>query len=281
MKLTPKKKSLLLTLLLAVTTPIALLMAGISDALTVPRYQISRADFPQLKIDKPLKFALITDLHSCFYGEGQAEIFDVLQREQPDAVLLVGDIYDDKLPPKHTDALLSRFKNTFNAYYVSGNHELYLPPEQYAELERRMAGYGIKMMHGREATLPGSNVHLFGVTDPVREADYRRDLVSTGTAAQADNFNILLSHRPELIHEYQQYPFHLIVSGHAHGGQWRIPFLLNGLIAPEGFFPKYGGGEYRFDNSRLIVSRGLARESTPNVPRVYNKTEVVMIELKP
>ena len=98
---------------------------------------------------------------------------------------------------------------------------------------------------------------------------------------EVGKFSVLLAHRPERIEDYLQYPFDLIVSGHAHGGQWRIPGILNGLLAPnQGFFPPYAGGQYDFADTTLIVSRGLAREST-RIPRIFNRPELVVIDLVP
>jgi hypothetical protein len=95
-----------------------------------------------------------------------------------------------------------------------------------------------------------------------------------------DCFSILLAHRPIHIKTYLQYDFDLVLSGHEHGGQWRIPGILNGLYAPdEEWFPQYAGGSYTFDNGEMIVSRGLAREST-RVPRIFNRPELVIIEVK-
>ena len=91
---------------------------------------------------------------------------------------------------------------------------------------------------------------------------------------------ILLSHHPEYYPRYLEgRNIDLIFSGHAHGGQWRIPFVLNGLYAPDqGLFPKYAGGKYEKDGSVMIVSRGLARETTP-VPRIFNRPEIVIVNI--
>jgi predicted MPP superfamily phosphohydrolase len=91
-----------------------------------------------------------------------------------------------------------------------------------------------------------------------------------------------LSHRPERIDELLPLKPDLVLSGHAHGGQWRIPVLLeNGLLSPnQGLFPIYSNGEYFFGETKLLVSRGLARESTRVIPRVFNRPEIVIITLK-
>ena len=84
----------------------------------------------------------------------------------------------------------------------------------------------------------------------------------------------------ENMKRYQKYDFDLVLSGHAHGGQWRIPGILNGLYVPnQGLFPKYAGGRYDYEGGTMIVSRGLARESTP-IPRIFNRPEVVIVDVK-
>ena len=94
-------------------------------------------------------------------------------------------------------------------------------------------------------------------------------------------FTVLLSHRPERIDELLPPEPDLVVSGHAHGGQWRIPLILeNGFMSPnQGLFPKYTNGEYFFGDTEMILSRGLARETTA-LPRVFNRPEIVMITLR-
>ena len=114
------------------------------------------------------------------------------------------------------------------------------------------------------------------------ETGFAEQLDSLAQAnADFSGFSLLLAHRPARIQQYLSGGYDLVLCGHAHGGQWRIPGILNGLLAPdEGFFPKYAGGTYRFDETTMIVSRGLAREST-RVPRLYNPPELVLVELQP
>ncbi|MCI6317034.1 MAG: hypothetical protein MR877_07735 [Spirochaetia bacterium] len=82
--------------------------------------------------------------------------------------------------------------------------------------------------------------------------------------------------------DYLSYDYDLILAGHAHGGQWKLPFAKNGLYAPmQGLFPKYSGGLYDFkkQGSVLIVSRGLSHQ-IPNIPRFFNPPELVVIEIR-
>lgn len=254
-----------------------------SIKINMVNYHYNTQYFPQLtRQQKTLKIALITDLHSCFYGEQQHEIMDILIEQQPDIILLGGDIYDDVLPQTHTDTLLSQLsslKAKQHIYYVSGNHEWWMPKQEYLQVEQKIRDYGIHILHGEGVNIPQTNLYIYGVADPV-SGEFEQQLNAVGLQAQKHQFNILLTHRPEYIDEYLKYPFHIILSGHTHGGQWRIPKLINGVFAPnQGFLPKYAGGAYDFGQQKLIVSRGLARESTRYIPRIFNRPELVFIEL--
>ena len=124
----------------------------------------------------------------------------------------------------------------------------------------------------------GSTVRIAGLDDAISltRAEWTRRLEALQKEAQDDIFTILLSHRPDRVDRYGG--FNLVLCGHAHGGQVRIPGLLNGLWAPnQGWFPEYAGGEYELDDVRMIVSRGLEKG---RAPRVFNRPELVVIRLE-
>ena len=115
----------------------------------------------------------------------------------------------------------------------------------------------------------------------VGETRWREQLEAVTAALDGEHCSILMTHRPERTEDYAGRGFELVLAGHAHGGQWRLPGLLNGLFAPDqGLFPTYAGGRYALGDTTLLVSRGLAREST-RLPRFYNRPELVMVELRP
>lgn len=250
------------------------LMIAYSYLLKVMDYRISND-----KLDnKRQLIALITDLHGCYYGKNQAWLLDSLQEKQPTMILLGGDIYDDKIPFKHTDILLSQLSAIAPTYYVDGNHENWLDKANYHKAMTNIKSYGIEIIHGKQVMIPNTNIALYGLSDPHGQS-FKDDWQKITAMANQEQFNILLTHRPEYIDDYLKYPFDLILAGHAHGGQWRVPFLINGVYAPnQGFLPKYAGGLYQFENKTLIVSRGLAREST-RVPRIFNRPELVFIDV--
>lgn len=252
---------------------LAVLLAAFDVRLRVAAYEVASG-----KVDAPVRLAVLTDLHSCAYGQGQRTLLDAVDAQAPDAVLLVGDIVDDVLPEDNAWTTVQALAQAYPCAYVTGNHEWWS-----GEAERicgQMADLGVTVLQGGGVTweLNGQTVAVCGIDDPDSGED---QLEAAGNAVNEDTFTILLAHRPENIDRYLEYSFDLIVSGHAHGGQWRVPGLLNGLYAPhQGLFPQYAGGRYDFAGTMFLVSRGLAREST-KVPRVFNRPELVIVDILP
>ena len=220
------------------------------------------------KIGAPVRIALVTDLHSCSYGKGQRTLVAAIEKQNPDILLLGGDIFDDGLPDRNTEIFLAAIADNYPCYYVTGNHEYwsYRVDEMLYTLRR----YRVEILDGKTKTIEikGQKLSLSGINEIRNERD-------------KNLYSVLLAHRPSYIELYRKYKFDLVLSGHAHGGQWRIPFLLNGVFAPdEGWLPKYAGGQYVFADGQMIVSRGLAREST-RVPRIFNRPELVIVDLLP
>ncbi len=262
--------------------PIVLIFSyfAFNTNIKVREYNIENDLAPSLKI------ALITDLHSCDYGENQEELVNTINEQNPDIVLLGGDIFDDVMPNDNTITFLEEIAYKYPCYYVTGNHE-YWSNDVHSMIDI-LNSYGVRVLNGDFDTISvyGSKINICGITDPDvtkytnSTDDVNSQLERINNQKEKDTYSILLAHRPELINEYNKYDFDLILSGHAHGGQFRIPYILNGLYAPnQGFFPKYAGGRYDFDDSTFIVSRGLGKEST-KMPRIFNPPEVVIINLE-
>lgn len=259
---------------------ILLIFTGTDTRLRTVRYGIRDE-----RIDQSVRIALITDLHSCRYGEGMKDLIDAVDREKPDVLILGGDIYDDVLEDDNTDTFLRLTGTRYPSFYVTGNHEYW--SGRHEEFIGRIKGYGIKYLSGSGEFLKvkGNEIYLFGLDDPERDryskggVPLKEQIKNAKEADRRNVFSVLIWHRPELAENFEDSGYDLILSGHAHGGQWRLPFILNGVYAPDqGVFPKYDGGIYEIGKSKLIVSRGLAREST-RVPRIFNRPELVIIEI--
>lgn len=234
------------------------------------------------KLEVPLRLAIIADLHETLFGEGQSELLAAIRKSSPDAVCLVGDIldgYEDEAPAW---MLVEQLAAEYPCYYVTGNHEFW--SGRASDYIQRMSALGVAVLQGtgQVLTVDGASIDIFGVDDPdgLSDEDWKAQL--DRCAATNERFSVLLSHRPERVADYAGRNFDLILCGHAHGGQVRIPFLLNGLYAPnQGFFPRYAGGRYDLEEGSrqtMIVSRGLQRNA---LPRIFNRPELVIINLMP
>ncbi|MBE6614423.1 MAG: metallophosphoesterase [Ruminococcaceae bacterium] len=265
---------------------ILLLLTAFSESLRTVRYTAVTD-----KLTGPVRIALLTDLHSSYYGEKQADLLHAIQEAAPDLICLAGDIFDDKISHQGTMDLLDGIADRYPCYYVTGNHEHW--SEEVHILNGLLVSYGVTVLAGdtAEVSVRDQTITISGIDDPTGflaegipgtpdpDTWYGQLALTEEAVADSPYYAILLSHRPEKTEEYRSSPFDLVLSGHAHGGQIRIPFLLNGLFAPgQGYFPAYAGGEYLLDDTTLIVSRGLCIN---DLPRVFNRPELVVIDLVP
>jgi predicted MPP superfamily phosphohydrolase len=245
------------------------------------------------KIEKgaTITIAVIADLHNTVYGEGQRMLIETIKELAPDLVLLAGDLMDEKTEPFGTELLLAGLQGIAPMYYVTGNHE-YMT-KRIGRMREIVRSYGVTILADTYVSLSvrGTEILLAGIEDPVKkkyeDKTYDQALVMEQTFGALDvlheaAYKILIAHRPERIKRYKAYAFDLIVSGHAHGGQWRIARIAeNGLYAPDqGFFPKYAGGLYEYGAMTHIVSRGLSLTHPKRVPRIHNPPELVVIYLE-
>ena len=223
------------------------------------------------------RIAQISDLHNAQFGEDNEFLLDKLAQCKPDIIILTGDLIDSKHPDvdiaAEFAACAARMAPT---YYVTGNHEGFALKD-YARLKTAMKESGVHVLENQMVTLEkdGATLSLIGLHDP-NFTSVRDSL--TALAPQAGDFTVLLAHRPELADTYAEAGMDLVFSGHAHGGQFRLP-LLGGILSPGlGFFPEYDAGLYQLENTRLIVSRGLGNSRIPI--RINNRPEIVLAVLK-
>ena len=233
------------------------------------------------KITAPVRLAVVADLHGCRYGEDMRTLIGAVRNAAPDAVLIPGDFFDDEHPMKNTRIFAQAIAAEYPTFYVSGNHEI--ASGRADMMKEELRSYGVTVLEGDAVplALDDETVWIAGADDPLTGEDAAAaQRKKAREAVPADAFSILLSHRPELVQDYAALGFDAVISGHAHGGQWRIPYLANGILAPhQGLFPAYAGGLYDLGTTKLIVSRGLARETTL-VPRIFNRPELVILEIR-
>lgn len=237
------------------------------------------------KLTAEVRLAVVTDFHS---SDNADDVVAMVASCAPDAVLMVGDMFDDDIanrPTERTLSLMRQLSAQYPCYYVSGNHEAWTGEMDALYQQTEEAGVTVLRMSSGVLTVRGQRIALCGIPDPYEMVfsgapDTEEQLRQAMENVDSADFTVLLAHRPELLAKYAQFPLDLVVSGHAHGGQVRIPGVLNGLYAPnQGWFPKLAGGAYTQDGTTLIVSRGLAVRT--RLPRIFNRPEVVLVRCVP
>ncbi len=225
------------------------------------------------------RIAQVSDLHNSEFGEGNIKLLDKLKKAEPDIIAITGDIADHY--HNETQIAIDFAKKAVEiapCYYIVGNHEVHLEDKHilFEELEKT----GVIMLRNCSAELKSGDdaITIWGTDDPVFDDsldDIEKRIGDVGK--QKEGFTLLLSHRPEYFERYVESGIDLVLSGHAHGGQARLPFM-GGIIAPgQGLFPEYDSGLYKKEYTQMVVSRGLGNSAFPI--RFNNRPELVLIDL--
>lgn len=259
---------------------VALTLIALNERLILRTYTVVSP-----KLTAEVRLAVVTDFHS---SDNADDVVAMVASCAPDAVLMVGDMFDDDIanrPTERTLSLMRQLSALYPCYYVSGNHETWTGEMDALYQQTEEAGVTVLRMSSGVLTVRGQRIALCGIPDPYEMVfsgapDTEEQLRQALEDVDSADFTVLLAHRPELLAKYAQFPLDLVVSGHAHGGQVRIPGVLNGLYAPnQGWFPKLAGGAYTQGGTTLIVSRGLAVRT--RLPRIFNRPEVVLVRCVP
>lgn len=255
-----------------------------NTALELNIYNISSGKIP--KSFSGYRIVHVSDLHNAEIGEDNEKLLAMINEAKPDIIAITGDIVDSY----YTDigvalAFAEGAVKIAPCYYVTGNHEARI--SEYDALITGLEDAGVAVLENERIELEksGESITLFGVSDPSFQADYLFGDAETVMSNNLQNlmpeeerYTILLSHRPELFDVYVENDPDLVLSGHAHGGQFRLPFI-GGIAAPnQGLFPKYDAGLFTECATNMIVSRGIGNSIFPF--RFNNRPEVILIELQ-
>lgn len=227
----------------------------------------------------------ISDLHDAQIGENNEKLIAMTAETEPDCIVLTGDFVDSsRFHPELSLSVAESLVKIAPVYYVSGNHEAILPDEDYQALTDGLRALGVCVLEDESAELTrgGQSIRLIGLTDigfHPGTLEEKKDALRTALSAllPEDEFSVTLAHRPELMDVYTECGAPLVLSGHAHGGQIRLPGI-GGLIAPgQGLFPKYTEGKYEENGTTLVVSRGIGNSVLPL--RVNDRPQIVVVQL--
>lgn len=294
MKFKIKQKNILIFLLITIIS-LFIFFIWQNNSITINEISFKNNTIPESF--NGYKILQISDLHNKEFGSKQSKILSQIEKINPDIIVVTGDLIDSN----HTniDVAMNLIKGAIKVapiYYVSGNHEAW--SGSYSELKSKLENSGVVVLDGEKIQVFNNNknssksdnsnkdyINLIGLSDPsFTDSDLSKNDSSVETenllntlTENSNNFKILLSHRPELFKIYSNSNVDLVFSGHAHGGQFRLPFI-GGLIAPEqGFFPRLTEGIHWDNNTSMVISRGLGNSIIPI--RIFNRPELVVVTL--
>lgn len=232
------------------------------------------------------RIAQISDLHNAEIGKGNTKLLKALQSEKPDIIVITGDFIDSRsTDPEVAVNFAKEAMKIAPCYYIPGNHEARVG--EYITLKENLLKLGVIVLEDEKVSLECEDHHItiLSLSDPGfwspdqfvdRSATVKEKIADL--KAEEDGFCLLLSHRPEHFEDYVQCGIDLALTGHAHGGQFRIP-LIGGFFAPnQGFFPKYDAGLFSKNETNMVVSRGLGNSIFPF--RINNRPELVIVTLE-
>ena len=255
-----------------------------NKALEVTEYELKNEKIPDSF--SGFRIAQISDLHNDTFGENNSKLLDLLRNTEPDIIVITGDLVDSRRTDYSVGLdFAQRALEIAPVYYVAGNHESRLAEHDTFQQELKTAG--ITVLDNRKVILTRNDqtISLLGVYDPHFFDDWEPGnenqiiyMAVSQIQDPSDGYTVLLSHRPDLLDAYEKAGVDLVFSGHAHGGQFRIP-IIGGLYGPdEGWFPKFDAGRLEKGNTTLIISRGLGASVIPL--RFNNRPEIVVATLR-
>lgn len=277
-----KKRIIVLAVLAVVVLAFVLWTAKENTILESNSYTVSSERLPQAF--DGYRIAQVSDLHSASSVEENETLLSLLREAKPDMIALTGDLIDSR--DINVETALDFVKKAMEiapCYFVTGNHEAGI--EEFSELKDGLVALGVVVLEDQRVEIEkdGEKMLVIGLNDPSFRTD---DLFGDSSAVlekqlrnlrNEELFTLLLSHRPEAFEVYAEAGVDLILSGHTHGGQFRLPFI-GAIYAPnQGFFPEYDAGLFTKDHTNMIVSRGVGNSSIPF--RINSRSELVVIEL--
>ena len=263
-----------------------------NNTLQVVRYSILKE-----KIPKPFqgsRILLLSDLHDYEFGENNCRLIAMIQKENPDYIMISGDMLKKAsvLSTQHTYCLLEQLIDKYPVYYAPGNHEEYFERNfsengEYIQFVDTIKKMGVHYISNETVCIEKeqSTLSITGLSLPKRYfAKFyehvelkKEDLENYIGKEKKGDYEILLAHNPNYFPVYAQWGADLVLSGHVHGGVVILPFLGGVISTTFQLFPKYDFGMFQEGKSQMILSKGLAVHTIKL--RLFNKPEIAIIEL--
>lgn len=287
-----KLKILIIALIIAAICMVGVIIEIVREVTT---FTVTHYNLESAKLSKDMKAVVLSDLHNCSYGKNNGKLLQAIAKEEPDVILVAGDILVGTAgePTTVAEDFMRDAQKIAPVYYGNGNHEQRMKedPEEYGtayrEYKKSIVKSGINLLENETASFSWGegNVNIRGLEIPLpcykkfsKEELSQKQIESRVGKPDEESFEILLAHNPVYAEQYAKWGADLILSGHLHGGIVRVPHW-RGVISPQiSLFPKYSGGHYEVADSDLVVSRGLGMHTIP--VRLFNEAEVVVLDIK-
>ncbi len=276
------KKSLIWFFLIVIIGLMAVAIYKGNTTVVVTRYDIVSDGIPDSY--NHFRIVQISDLHDAEFGENHLDVVNKVKMITPDAIFVTGDFIDsNRYDLEQSLVLIEELQFIAPIYYVTGNHEV--ATNDTERIKSALEALGVRVLSDEAEIItsyPNQAIAIGGIEDPLISNLADDEAVEASIKKAFENvpddmFKVLLSHRPEQFKIYSEQGIDVTFSGHAHGGQFRIPGL-GGLVSPgQGWLPKYTSGVHEKDGNRLVVSRGLGNSIIP--VRLFNQPEIVVVTL--
>lgn len=224
-------------------------------------------------LERQVKIVQVSDLHGKSFGKNNIRLIERVAKEKPDFIAVTGDIIHRYTERNKRVALrlVSSLVGIAPVLYIAGNHEL--RNKGYRFFRRDLMEAGALILDDCPHNI--CDLTVVGL----KCSSLKNDKIFSVTP-KTDGVKILLAHMPQFFEKYATAGYDAVLCGHAHGGQWRIPFAHRGIYAPgQGLFPKYTEGVHTRGKTRMIISRGLGNSEFP--VRLFNRPEIVTVNLIP
>lgn len=245
-----------------------------NNDITITRYTYETEKMPD---GESYKIVQISDLHNKRFGKGQRRLLAAVKKEQPDMIAVTGDLVDSNRTDMETAMEFIRGAvEIAPVYYVTGNHENWLSGEDRKKLESELTKAGVHILSNETAEIKVGKKSVF--LAGLRDENLSDGTLHGITEGLGKELVILLAHEPQYIEQYSREKVDLALTGHAHGGQVRLPFV-GGLVAPDqGIFPKYTAGVHTQQEMTMLISRGLGNSIIP--VRIFNRPQVLVVTIQ-
>lgn len=287
-----KLKILIIALIVAALCAVCIIVEIVREVTT---FTVTHYNLESPKLSDNMKAVVLSDLHNCSYGKNNEKLLQAIEKEQPDVILVAGDILvgaSDE-PTDVAEDFMREVRKIAPVYYGNGNHEQRMKeqPEEYGKTykvyKKSIVKSGVTLLENETEAITwrDDKVNIRGLEIPLpcykklsKEKLSQKQIENRIGKADKESFEILIAHNPVYAEQYAKWGADLILSGHLHGGIVRVPFW-RGVISPQiRLFPKYSGGHYEVGQSDLIVSRGLGMHTIPI--RLFNEAEVVVLNIE-